>query len=154
MNYKRSLQIAFSKKEKSEKQLKKLETFEAADEDESVYIRNTQEKHKKNLLESKNEILEIKQKIDDEIAEKKEILLQYTKEYNNLNTALKVGEITQEESDKKVDRIKKKFEKDNEKLAELTLLKKSTSSGDVGGFIDPDKAKNPLLDQIKGILKI
>lgn len=153
MNYKKSLQIVFSQKEKAEKQLQRLNSYQASDENEKRYVNQTRGKNNTIIQTSNQEIFEIKQKIDQEIDEKKELLSQYKIEYNNVNTALKIGEITGEESEKRKVRIKKKFNKENEKYKEFITLQKSSSSEDVGGYIDPDKKKSSIFGQIKDALE-
>lgn len=153
MNYKKSLQITYSQKEKAEKLLQRLISYQATDENEKRYLDQTKEKNNALIQIANQEIFEIKNKIEEEINDKKELLSQYKNEYNNVNTALNIGEITEEESEKRKSRIKRKFEKENEKYNEFVNLQKSSSSDDVGGYIDPDKKKSSIFGRIKNALE-
>lgn len=136
MNFRKSLQEAFSKKERAENLLANLENLKKGGGIDETQYTPMKNEYAKTLNEANVEIGHIKNTVSVELAARQRDLDVYNQELKNLEMRFKVGELTADSYQKTNQRTRQKIEKIEQKIAELKVLVESKSSGEIGGYID------------------
>jgi len=138
----RKLRIAFSKKEKGEQLLSKLEELEEEGELEDAQYETMKEEYGQLLGEGNSEIKGIKEGLTKTLEATREELESYSQELKNLEVRIKVGELSTDKSRRQEKKLRTKVEKLKQKAEDLESLLSASSSDDLGGFIDiPSRKK-------------
>jgi hypothetical protein len=134
MDFRKSLQFAFSDKERAEKILANLNSVQISSKEDEIFSNKKKKEYLELLEQSKKEIIDLNNQIDKEIDTKKYGLYQHQSEFKKLNTRLKIGEINLEDCEKAKTRIKKEYDRIKKEVIVLKELKTASSSEDVGGY--------------------
>lgn len=133
----KELQRAYSKKEKNEKLLSKLEKLR---EDGSVtdeQYESMESNYTRIINEATSAIEQIKNGLARDIESEEKTLETYKQELKNQEARFKVGELSAEDYQKSEQKARSKIERAQAKVSELERLRDSNSSTDVGGYVEP-----------------
>lgn len=139
MNFRKSLQEAFSKKEGAENLLANLENLKKGGGIDETQYTPMKNEYAKTLNEANVEIGHIKNMVSVELAARHRDLDVYNQELKNLELRFKVGELNADAYQKANQRTRQKIEKIEQKLSELKGFAESKSSIEVGGYIEAGK---------------
>lgn len=137
----RRLQIAFSKKEKTEKFLPNLENLKREGSIDDEQYEALKSEYTSLLEESKAEISAIKDELTRTLEASREDLEAFTQELKNLQARIKVGELPAAQYERRVQKTRSKIEDLKKKISETEKLLQANSSAEVGGFIDVQLGK-------------
>jgi len=151
MAYKNDLQLAFSGKEIATQRIAIIDSTSFDDETSKQFSKRRREKCQKMLHRSEERIAEIKSRIAEDISAKKLELENYNNEVTQVNTQYKLGELSPEEREKRVNTIRKKYDKVRDGAVELQQLSRASTSSEVGGQIPIDIDKE--VDEFGNIIK-
>lgn len=140
-----NLRIALSKKEKADSLLANLEELKSKGEvDEHQYERMKKEYSGK-VNTAKGEVEAIRKSIRSGLDESEKDIMAYSKERNDLNVRLQVGELTEDTVGEQIDDLKSKVEGAKEEKSELEKLLQIESSESLDDYIDIDVRKKPAI---------
>ena len=135
-NTKKELQKAFSLKEKNENLLTNLENLKKGGTLSEDQYNSIKIGYATSLNEAKTAIEQIKLAISHTIMAEEQNAQMLDMELKNISVRFKTGEMKVEESQRSQERIRKKLQQSNDKIANLKQLFNSTKSSEVGGYID------------------
>ena len=141
----RKLRIAFSKKEKGEQLLSKLEELKEKGEVEDEQYEKKKEGYQRLLEEGKLEIEAIKGGLSSKLEALKRELEGYPEDLKHLKLESKVGEISATRYMRQEQRIRRKIQKLRPQISDLETLLKAESAESAGGFIDVPIERKPGL---------
>lgn len=142
-SYAYNLRIVLSKKEKTDTLLANLEELKSKGEvDEQQYERMKKEYSGK-VNTAKGEVEAIRKSIRSELDELEKDITAYSKERNDLNLRLQVGELTEEKVGEQIDDLENKVEGAKEEKSELEKLLQVEKSEILGDYIDINVRKKP-----------
>jgi hypothetical protein len=132
----RELQAQFSKKERTQKLLDNLEKLNSTGSQSPEQYVSMKKSYEAAILEAETGLADIKQNLARELTSEQRNLEIFTQEQNNNEARFQVGELKQDEFAKLAQRSRAKIDKLKSRIAELERLLSSTSSADVGGYIE------------------
>jgi len=135
-NAKKELQKAFSLKEKNENLLTNLENLKKGGTLSEEQYNSIKIGYATSLTEAKTAIEQIKLAISQTIMAEEQNAQMLDMELQNISVRFKTGEMKVEESQRSQERIRKKIQQSNDKIADFKRLFNSTNSSEVGGYID------------------
>jgi len=135
-NTKKELQKAFSLKEKNENLLTNLENLKKGGTLSEEQYNSIKIGYVTSLTEAKTAIEQIKLAISQTIMAEEQNAQMLDIELKNISVRFKTGEMKVEESQRSQERIRKKIQQSNDKIADFKRLFNSTNSSEVGGYID------------------
>lgn len=138
-----NLRIALSKKEKADSLLANLEELKSKGElDEQQYDRMKKEYSAK-VNTAKGEMESIRKSIRSELDESEKDIMAYSKERNDINVRLQVGELTEAAVGKQIDDLENKVEEAKEEKSELEKLLKVENSAILDDYKNIDVRNKP-----------
>lgn len=141
----RKLQLAFSKKEKGEQLLARLEELNDAGEVTEDQYTSKKEQYTQLIEEGVGEIEAIKTSLTTKIEALKRDLEKYPQELEDLELKSKLGEIEAESYARREQRLRAKIERIEKDVKENEDLLTAESAEDAGGFIEIKLEKKGFL---------
>jgi len=132
----KKLRIAFSKKEKGEQLLGKLEELKEKGEVEDEQYEKKKEHYARLVEEGQLELEAIKDGLSSKLEALKRELESYPDSLKDLKLESKVGEISASRYMRQEQRIRRKVQKLRQEISDTELLLKAETANEVGGFID------------------
>jgi len=132
----KKLRIAFSKKEKGEQLLGKLEELKEKGEVEDEQYEKKKEHYARLVEEGQLELEAIKDGLSSKLEALKRELESYPDSLKDLKLESKVGEISASRYMRQEQRIRRKVQKLRREINDLELLVKAETANEAGGFID------------------
>lgn len=132
----RKLRIAFSKKEKSDRLLAKLNELHEAGEVVEAQYEAMKEEYSTFLEQAEADLSALQSELKERLERSESELSRQKQELENLEVRIKVGELSSEHSRRQENRLRRQTEKLETEVKELTRLLAAASSEDLGGFID------------------
>jgi len=141
----RKLQLAFSKKEKGEQLLARLEELnDAGDVTEEQYT-SKKEQYTQLIEEGKKEVESIKTSLSTKVEALKRDLERFPKELEDLELKSKLGEIPAENFARREQRLRGKIEHIEKDVETNESLLEAECAEDAGGYIEIKLEKRGLL---------
>lgn len=141
----RKLQLAFSKKEKGEQLLARLEELNDAGEVSEEQYTSKKEQYTQLIQEGASEIEAVRTSLATKVEALKRDLEKYPQELEDLELKSKLGEIEAESYARREQRIRAKIERIEKDLKENEDLLDAETAEDAGGFIEIKLEKRGLL---------
>lgn len=141
----RKLQLAFSKKEKGEQLLTRLEELNDAGEVTEEQYASKKEQYEQLIEEGTNEIEAIKTSLATKVDALKRDLEKYPQELEDLELKSKLGEIEAESYARREQRLRAKIERLEKDVKENEDLLAAETAEDAGGFIEIKLEKKGFL---------
>ncbi|MGB2983537.1 MAG: hypothetical protein WBC63_06725 [Candidatus Bipolaricaulia bacterium] len=130
------LRIAFSKKEKGEQLLSKLEELKEKGEVEDEQYEKKKEQYERLVEEGQLELEAIKDGLSNKVEALKRELESYPDSLRDLKLESKVGEISASRYMRQEQRTRRKVQKLRQEIGDTELLLKAETADAAGGFID------------------
>jgi len=132
----RKLRIAFSKLEKGEQLLSRLNELKENDEVETDPYEKKKEQYERLIEEGKLEVDAIKGALSTKLEALRKDLEKYPQELKDLELKSKVGEIPASSYMRQDQRIRNRIKKLEDEVRETEQLLAAETAEDAGGFID------------------
>ncbi len=132
----RDLQIALSKKEKTERIMSNLDNLAEKGDVEKDHQLKLKEGYNKTLSEINNDIQKIKERLVERSTDLQRDLEKYQFDKKDIDVKFKIGELEESIYNTRIERINAKINSINTDLDECNTLLRAKSSEDIGGYID------------------
>lgn len=132
----RELQAQFSKKERTQRLLDNLEKLNSTGSLSPEQYAPMKKNYEASLLEAENGLANVKQNLTHQLTSEQRNLEIFTREQSNNEARFQVGELKQDEFARLAQRSRAKTDKIKSRITELSRLLASTSSAQVGGYIE------------------
>lgn len=142
-SYAYNLRIVLSKKEKQILFLANLEELKSKGEVDELQYERMKKEYSGKVNTAKGEVEAIRKSIRSELDELEKDITAYSKERNDLNVRLQVGELTEEGVGKQIDDLENKVEGAKEEKSELEKLLQVEKSEILGDYININVRKKP-----------
>lgn len=142
-SYAYNLRIVLSKKEKADTLLANLEELKSKGEVDELQYERMKKEYSGKVNTAKGEVEAIRKSIRSELDELAKDITAYSKESNDLNVRLQVGELTEEKVGEQIDELNNKVEGAKEEKSELEKLLLVEKSEILDDYIDINVRKKP-----------